>query len=571
VRAAAATEVVRQRAAVIAKRASMITSQSLPVTQSDAPAAACASLFSDVNGALRWLASQPQANAAAMLDALVGQIEAFDARDLAPGERYAVLEALRATVVAVAVENRKRYEFRALPLLPDEYATFTAVARLWRACARAYQHCLQADVTGVTPAAARAAQCAQSAQRALACLRMEQFSAYVAGCELAPDFWSRLHAAWVCAERLGCARQMVVDPALKETLESTPSGHYAMAVLLHLARPYALSRAELTAACRWFVRWRELCRVGEAPSTDASAFALGEDAPWVEAVSRAGAPSSAPPMRWFSARGVLRKLRERAELLAAGQSPESLKLGSGMSARACMSLLRTLDYRLSHPLPPFAASDAAPGDGVPVIVAVGLAACHRQLGGARPDRRTTQTSSFDSQLVAQQIAVFGHAVREPDRSSERAGELWGLVVQDAGHSQLRLVRPPGGGDARVALRSLLMLRLPQRDDDLLAVVSSLCLARDGSVHIDARRLGGQPTALFAEVRDRHTAKGERHAAIILSAASGIGAPQLFIAPGLSSRQTPIRFLDIDGEPIAGLCLDECLDRSADCERWSVAV
>ena len=73
------------------------------------------------------------------------------------------------------------------------------------------------------------------------------------------------------------------------------------------------------------------------------------------------------------------------------------------------------------------------------------------------------------------------------------------------------------------------------------------------------------------MRDRHTAKGERHAAIILSAASGIGAPQLFIAPGLSSRQMPIRFLDIDGEPIAGLCLDECLDRSADCERWSVAV
>ena len=36
--------------------------------------------------------------------------------------------------------------------------------------------------------------------------------------------------------------------------------------------------AELTAACRWFVRWRELCRVGEAPATDASAFALGEDA-----------------------------------------------------------------------------------------------------------------------------------------------------------------------------------------------------------------------------------------------------------------------------------------------------
>ena len=503
-----------------------------------------------------------------MLDALVGQIEAFDARELAPGERYAVLEALRPTVVAVAAENRKRYEFRALPLLPDEYATFTAVARLWRACARAYQHGLQAGLVGETAAA-----CAQWAQRALSCLRMEQLCCYVAGGELAADFWSRLHAAWACAERLDCTRQMVVDHALKETLESTPCGHYGMAVLLHLARPYALSRTEFTAACRWFVRWRELCRVGEAPSTDASAFALGEDAPWAESASHPVAPSSAAPMRWFSARGVLRKLRERAELLATGQSPESLKLGSGLSARACTHLLRTLDYRLTHPLPPFVAGDAAPGEGVPVIVAVGLAACHRQLGGALPDRCKTssQTSSFDSQLVAQQIAVFGHAVREPDRSSERVGELWRLVEQDAGNGQLRLVRPPGAGDARVALRSLLMLRLPQRDDDLLAVVSSLCLARDGSLRIDARRLGGQPAALFAEVRDRHAAKGERHAAIVVSPASGIGAPQLYIAPGLSSRATPIRFFDIDGEPIAGLRLDECLERSADCERWSVAV
>lgn len=258
-------------------------------------------------------------------------------------------------------------------------------------------------------------------------------------------------------------------------------------------------------------------------------------------------------------------MRQRAELLAAGQSPESLKLGSSLSARECMALLKTLDFRLAHPQAP---RDVAP-PSVALVVTVGIENCHRQLGGATSTTGTAATSSFDSQLVAQQIAVFGHAVSKPDRSNERAGELWRLIAQDAG--QLQLVRPPGAGDARLALRSLLMLRLPQHAEDLLATVSSLCACRDGSLRIDARRLNGRPVAVLAEVRDRHAAKLERHAAIVIAAPNGIGAPQLFVAAGLSPRTTPVRFVDLDGEPMPALRVDEFLDQGVDCERWTVVV
>jgi hypothetical protein len=537
-------------------RESSMTWFSLPVTQADNKAA-----FSDADSAARWLAGQPQANTVAMLASLVTQIESFNAYGAAPDERLATLEALRQAVFAVSAESWRRYEYKPLPLLPAEQSAFDGTRRLWRAFAVAYLHCLRACLEQDSSIAARSATVTH---RVLTCLRMEQMSCYFAAAEPDGDFWRLLHSVWAGAEQLGVERQALADRLLRETLESTASGHYCMALLLHLARPFALSRRQFSAATRWFARWREQARVLSAseakPRPGWTAIDLSSAQPIHDPLRRASVA------RWLSPGAVLGKMRERIELLASGQSPESLKLGSGLSSQECVALLAALGDHLTHPQHAPERSD----DGESILLAAGIENVYRLLGGAPlKDSLAASTSSFASQLVVEQIAVFGHVVRERDLSSERAAEIWRVVRQQA--DELQLTRPPGGGEARLVFKALLAIRLPAHEGYLLATVSSLRSLGDGRLCVGARLLAGKPTPLLAEVREKPGGKISRHAAVLLAHENGQQAPLMVMPAGLAQRALSIRFFDAKGQLLPGLRLLDRVAQGGDSERWTVAV
>ena len=524
------------------------------------PATPANPAFFDADSAARWLAGQPQANAAAMLAGLPAQIESFNTCRVAPSERFAALEVLRKTSFAVSGDSQRRYEHRALPLLPAEQLAFDQTRRLWRACAQAYRHCLS---TGLDNDPALADQRALVAHRVLSCLRQEQMSCYLAGAELDDDFWAILHSLWVAAETSGITRQPIADRLLGETSESTVSGQYAMVLLLNLARPYTLSRAQFSAAIRWFSRWRELAKVLRTPETPPESFAIALD---LSAVSPADDPLNdvAGGARWLVLDRVLRKMRERQRQLANGESPESLKLGSGLSSTECAALLTALLDRLTHPV----AGETA-DDGESIVLAVGLENAYRLLGGASL-RDEVASSSFASQLVVDQLAVFGHVVRDTEVSGDHASELWRMVSRDA--DQLQLIRGAADG-ARLALRNLLAIRLPPDGRLLLATVSSLCSRRDGRLCISASVLAGKPAPLLAEVREKPAGKVSRHPTILLTAESdpaGHAVPQVFLPVGVPGRALAILFFDCRGEPLPGLVLADCVAHGGDSERWTVA-
>jgi len=510
--------------------------------------------FFDSDSAARWLAGQPQANAVAMLSSLLVQIEAFNACRVAPRQRFASLEALRQAVFAVSGESLRRFEHKALPLLPAEQLAFDQTRRLWRACALAYLHCLSAALEN-DPAIVD--QSALVAHRALSCLRREQMSCYVAGGELDDDFWTVAHSLWTAAEALGITRVPLADPLLRETFESTVSGQYAMALLLHLARPSSLSRAQLAATSRWFSRWREqakVLRMFEAgPESCALALDLSSAAPFHDPRTAVGVA------RWLSLGKVLRKMRERRRLLAGGESPESLKLGGGLSSAECAALLATLGDRLSDPR-----VAEIPDQGESIVLAVGLENAYRLLGGTA--LKDEAASSFASQLVVDQLAVFGHVVRELEAGADSAAELWRLVSRD--DDQVQLTRNAADG-ARLVLRGLLVIRLPADGRQILATVSSLCSRRDGRLCVSASLLAGTPTALLAEVREKPAGMISRHPAVLLSNATD-ATPQLFLSAGLPARALAIRFFDSTGRPLPGLVLADCAAHGGDSERWSVA-
>ena len=316
---------------------------SLPATQTDKRAA-----FVDAASATRWLAGQPQANASAMLAELVKQIQAFNSYSVPPRERFKTMEVLRKTLFAVSGECQRRYENKPLPLPPAEQLVLDAVLRLWRASLTAYLHCLRAALDFDASAIDLRAKLAH---RALTCLRMEQMNAYLAGAELEGLFWRNVHAVLASAEQLDIVREPVSDRLLGETSESTANGQFSMLVLLHLSQPFSLPRAQFSAVTRWFARWREQVEIqSEAPVANPKSYCiaidLSQDKPTHDKTRAVSVG------RWLVLDSVLRKMRQRLKFLGEGQTPEDLKLGSGLSTEACMSLLTTLYDRLKYPSHP---------------------------------------------------------------------------------------------------------------------------------------------------------------------------------------------------------------------------
>lgn len=527
---------------------------SLPSIQAENKAA-----FFDSDSAAVWLAGQPQANAPAMLAELVTQIQAFNCYITAPRERFKTLEVLRKTCFAVSGECQRRYENKPLPLLPADQAVLEAALQLWRACAVAYLHCLSACLDGdpsIAPYSARVAH------RVLSCLRMEQMNCYLAGAELAVGFWHNLHAVLASAEQLSIAREPVEDRLLGETSESTLGGQYCMVLLLHLARPFTLSRAQFAAVNRWLARWREQAAVlsgpEESPKSRCIALDLAQDRPLHDNLGAARVG------RWLSVKGVLRKIRERVELLAAGESPESLKLGSGLSSEACVELLNALSEYLKHPNKTIA---DIPGAASSIDVVAGLETIYRFLGGTRLKESLASNSSFATRLSHEQIALFGHVARDTWENSEKLAEKWQLVRLKPG--ELQLIRPAGSGNVRLVLRSLLAIQLSQNVNCSLASVNSLHIRCDGSLCITASLFPGAPEPLLAELREKPAGKISRHPAFLLAQENGDSS--VFLPAGLQARALSIRFFEGREQSLLELRLLSLIERSGDNERWSIAV
>ncbi len=511
--------------------------------------------FRDAESAAKWLAAQPQANVAAMLASLVKQVDAFNHYEVAARERFKTMEVLRKAIFAVDNDCRRRFENKPLPLAPAERSTLDAVRRLWRLCAVAYQHCLKSCVDGD---AALSAHAARVAHRVLFCLRVEQLDGYAAAVEPEPGFWRNLHAVLIAAEGLGVAGEPVEDRLLGETSESTVSGQYAMALLLHLARPFSLTGGQLAAAVRWLARWREQVSIADGPDQGAKSISIPLDLSVDRPIHLSPDPAYLP--RWLSLGSVLRKIRRRIESLDAGESPESLKLGSGLSVEACRTLLETLGHHLQHPAPDLNALDSMPT----LSIGAGLVNIYHLLGGEGLEDALHPASSADNHLSKEQLAVFGHVVREQQAPPEAKLETWRLGRDDG--NEWVLLRPAGAGLSRLSLRGLLAILWQGRCR--LAVIASLEQRADGMLRATLNPLPGDVVPRVAEIRERVSGKSSRHPAFLLSANED-GQQNLLLPTGMMARATAVRFYDGVGQALPGLRLVDCLERSGEIEYWRV--
>ena len=527
---------------------------SLPATQT-----AKAAEFHDAKSAAKWLAAQPQANVPAMLSSFITQIEAFSRYAVSPRERFKTMELLRKTAFAISNDCRRRFENKPLPLSAAEQSLVDSVRRLWRSFAVAYEHCLQACLDGD---ASLSGHGARMAQRALICLRVEQLNCYAAGVVPGNGFWANVHSVFRAAEQLGACEELIEDRLLGETSESSVTGQYSMALMLHLVRPCSMSSGQVAAVLRWLARWREQAVVLAEPDVDAKALCLSLDLSEDSPIHLASRPGELP--RWLSIGNILRKMRRRVESLAAGESPEKLKLGTGLSAGACQELLASVRNNLQQPQ----AVPSAISDGMPVVpVGAGLVNIYRLLGGTGLEDELLPASSTDSHLSKEQLAVFGHVVREELPPPEAQLEKWRLAGQERG--QLLLLRDAAAGEARLTLRSLLAIQ--QRERYRLAMVVGLQQMDKGLVGCTLDLLSSDVAPHVAEIRDRLTGAKSKHPAFLLGAENDRAAGRLLLPAGVMARASTIRILDASGQALPEMRLVECVERGGDVDFWRIEV
>ncbi|MDR0577959.1 MAG: hypothetical protein LBI87_10595 [Candidatus Accumulibacter sp.] len=527
--------------------------------QATSPAA-----FHDAESASLWLAEQPQANMPAMLSSLRAEIEVFNLLDVSPRRRLKTLEVLRKAAFTVGLDCRRRCEGKPLPLATAERSALDAARHLWRSYAVGYEICLQACLDGDASLSKHAARVAH---RVSFCLRAEQLTCYAGGVLPEPGFWKSFHALFLAAESLGCASVMEEDGLLGETRASSVSGQYAMALMLHLARPFSLSCGQLATAARWLARWRELARIEPSEDLDARYWPipldLATDGPIPENGNEDGIP------RWLSLDGVLRKIRRRIDALSAGELPENLKLGGGFPAKDCAALLETLADRLQRPPPAVPADTAALPE---ISVGIGLAAIHRLLGGEKMKEALRSPPPLaDDHLSAEQLAVFGRVVREtrPDAEAEVKVELerWRQAQWERGErGGLTLARPPGNGTSRLALRGLLAIDRKE-GGYLLAIIDGLWQGGDETLFCTAVPFAGDVTPRVAEIRNWTTGEVTRHPAIQIARSEDRAYDCLLLPAGVLVRASGVRFFDGEGELLFGLRVSDCLERGGGVELW----
>lgn len=532
----------------------------LPLTQ-DPPrtdgGTACSPIVVDAASARTWLTQQPQANTLGLQSALLQVLETMNGWRLPAQQRFDALEALRAALFTVDEDCRRRFERKPLPLAANEQAVFDTARRLWHAAATGYLHCLRSAVEKAAAGDApehpdRFAACV--AHRALVCLRFELINNLLGAHEADGALWRNLHATLATAEELGVCDTPVVDRLLAETRDSTIGGQYAMALLLYLAQAGSLSRAQFLACSRWFARWRETVPVLDAlpqaddaagetrPATPTRLLAL--DLALDRALPRRGEVPGIP--RWLVLDGVLRKMRQRRRALAEGELPETLKLGSELSADECDKLLDTLTARLKEAArrPPLRNGKGANGSEAPRCeVVTGLPDIHLWLGGS-PLTASEHDALRLQRREQEQIAIFGHVVRNAPAAI--TPETWQLAQEDcdarpasvasmgaapsdlqasspfvssplaACPRQIRLCRPAGAGSSRLSPRELIASRLPGTTGIQLLRVDSVLARLDGSLSLLVHALPGVPQALLAEARERGSGRTLREPALLLA-------------------------------------------------------
>ena len=418
------------------------------------PAAVPALLFSDAEGAARWLQTLPLTNVANTCGEVLGQLRALAATELPPRERARIADVLRDRVAVLHTELARRYAGKPQPAGDGDGAAAEQAIVLWQALWEQYSGCLKPLLEGDPDL--RSAK-AKLLQRGIY-VGKQLVLVYGLARRLPPAaLWQELHAYYQLAELLDCTGSAVSDPLLPHGLGISCYSTYSHALLLGLADPCAMSVKQIQLTDRWLEMWARKVHATTTPRETEGLLIL-VDLEGATGATLAGdaLPAPAPSLRYAYAGRLATSVRGRLKRLQAGSDPAELQLGHDCSVEQCMTLLSYLDWRWNQP--PRQPSVVAPSSLG--LCSGGLDAAYYRVGGRTFDRRGP-LRPFGSQS-ARHLASLD-ALTDYDRGKEQAERTWAWERWEGTYEwrEASLVRK-GSAHYRWHLEQLVVVRDEER-------------------------------------------------------------------------------------------------------------
>lgn len=503
-------------------------------------AAEQAETFASVDECRAWLARLPLLNTAVSHGALTARLEMLNAAHVAVGDRLAMLELLRPTVVAVQGEQAKKCANKPLPLSPQRREILEGVSKLWDALALGYQKTLAAasalghDTDTLALACHRALDCAWRSV-------LDHARAYVQ--TRATDL-RKLHRMYATAEGYGFSSLAVPDRLARSGRSQTCARTYVRALLLDAASPRERPPEQLDLLAHWLERWAPKVVVKREPPRGAQLAPLTVDLGSEVGARRHGEPGKG--LRYLDVTLLAKSLAKRIHGARQGRGLDQLELEGTLEARDAEQILVSLYRHWCESEPRRAHQRHEVRE--PALVCAGLEAVHFGLGG-------TGAASGDGTIPGGVRRVHASLAR-----AAVAAETW--LLRDESIAGLGLVRRRDDTRAApIAHGQLMLVHGEGTRTGMVAAVQWLQESGEGDMHVGARILPGVPAPVTVRNGD-----GSRALGIALSGLPSLGEPATLVLP--SGWYRPGRTVEVREDAVRIVRLGRLMERGTDYERVS---
>lgn len=520
--------------------------------------------FASAAACREWLAGAPLTDAAQMVALLLREVTALNRATLPAGERLEILELLRGPIHECQDAFGRRFVGKPQPLADAERSAFDTSSALWHTLVTGYMRCAEACFAGDPQVKSKTALVLE---RALVALGAQQLDTHRVNRAPGAEHWRLLHQMFASAEQFGVATQEVADAVHLGKLKGSPQAAYVEALLLGMSNLHECSQRQIGWAARWARRWApKIKMLAEAPQLSSQSIPLCVDL--ASELAPGYRPFTGPGARWLDTGELRHSIKKRLALLAQGEPPAKLNLGTDCPQPACGELLTALYGRWCKGAA-VRAAERRPASGRCRFVA-GVEAVHYYVAGRKPFKRIAPTDLRTLRREQEEIATFGRvATHRDEHFSEQAGyavEEWQAMEEwhaiNTSSAGVRIARPLVQPGARVGHHQLVAVTPPEAQDWLLGWVRWTLVSERLEAGISL--FPGRPEAIAARGSGISAANEPFRPVFVLPGIDAIGQPPSIVLP-VGMFKTG-RVLDTYSGRPGRLRVTRLLERGADFER-----
>lgn len=521
--------------------------------------------FTDEDGARAWLAVLPLTNVALTQTQLLRQLRLLNDYPVRTGERLKILELLREPIDFVQDQCRMRFAGRPLPFNTLEQAAFDSGQALWQELVAGYLHCLHAAPEAADDAALAPHLLASlAATRALATMSAVHLDACQANFLTAPFFWRQLHLIYRAAEKLKVTQLPVEDSVHGK---KTAASAFVEPLLVAAAWPIELRSRQVSSVADWAQRWARKVTILRQPPADQRTPALCVDLDSDEPAAFRHHVAMNDALRWLDLTELRKSLKKRLMLLAQGEPPQALQLGTGCEQPACEALLkRTYQCWCKGGLKGNTIRLAARTKSTCQLVS-GLEPIHYWLTGQKNLKQ--DRSIYLGNRQHDEIATFGHIPTHCDEETREAPgfmlEEWRIVDQDATALQLeRPLNPPGRPLVR---EQLVAVRMHEGEGFMLGKLCWIAMSASRDALIARIQLfPGRPEGITIRDSGPGCGHAQDSRCLFLPEVEQVGEMASMLVPTAWFSADRIVAVEAQAKDARLIRLDRLVERGADFER-----